>query len=130
MLREAIPYLGAGIVFAGGLSFLVAFLKVWTKRYIDRIVDLEAEITKLRSEVAHKNIIIHDCVMHENEIEEKLESLGIEAYDEYGHIGIINMLGKLIEQRDYASREVVRLVREQTIQHMKLHNETRTHGHQ
>jgi hypothetical protein len=31
MLREAIPYLGAGIVFAGGLSFLVAFLKVWTK---------------------------------------------------------------------------------------------------
>lgn len=130
MLRDMIPYLGAGIVFAGVLAFFVVFLKAWTRRYLDRIIDLEAEITKLRQELSHKDIIIQDHVMGEGEIEAQLEELGIDAYDEHGHRGLMNMIADLIEQRNHARIEVVRLVREQMVQHMKQHNERRTHGHQ
>lgn len=129
MFREVIPYLGAGTVIVVMLAFLFAVFKEKSTLYVNRIVALEDEITKLRKEISHKDRVIHECVLYECDIEERLEKLGIEAYDEYGHIGILNMLERLIEQRNHARMEVVRLVREQTVQHMKQHNERRTHGH-
>lgn len=123
-----IPYLGIGILASITLLIISSVLhyyfnpgvKILSRReLIERITELEETIRELRRTIEQKDKIIHGCVLDEIEIQARLVELGIEEYDEHGHLGTMTMLSKLIEQKDHAIQEVCRLLREQTVDHMK-----------
>ena len=123
-----IPYLGIGILASITLLIISSVLhyyfnpgvKILSRReLIERITELEETIRELRRTIEHKTHLIHGCVLDDIEIRTRLVQSGIQEYDEYGHFTTMMMLEKLIEQKDHSIEEVCRLLREQTIDHMK-----------
>lgn len=111
-----ISSIGATMFIVGSVSLIMILFR---QPLMNRIVSLEETISQLRRTIEHKTHLIHGCVLDDIEIRTRLVQSGIQEYDEYGHFTTMMMLEKLIEQKDHSIEEVCRLLREQTIDHMK-----------